>query len=404
MEKKVNQETETLSKSKAKRTERRKEVAKEKREKLISKTISTIIITAIVGVFAVAIGLSVYKAATTTKAISDFSQGLTENGYIDGVSVDSCITLADYESLVVPMNEVAASSEEVDARIQSTLESNKELVTDTSVTIVDGDTVNIDYVGSIDGVEFDGGNSGGTGYDLVIGSGSFIDDFEQQLIGHVAGDEVSVEVTFPEDYSSADLAGKDAVFAVTVNGVYVIPELTDEFVQTYLSDTASTADEYRAYVENSFYETNLQEYLDTYFIDHTTVNSYPKNYVKTLKGLLKYNDEYNLTYYNQMFAQYGMDVYQNVWDTRDGIETEAEYEKELTTRAQESVKTALVYQSLFEKLGLTNDMDTYFAEMTEEYGEEYVTSMKETYGVAYMAQTRMHELVMEYFVENANVQ
>lgn len=404
MEKKVNQETETLSKSKAKRTERRKEVAKEKREKLISKTISTIIITAIVGVFAVAIGLSVYKAATTTKAISDFSQGLTENGYIDGVSVDSCITLADYESLVVPMNEVAASSEEVDARIQSTLESNKELVTDTSVTIADGDTVNIDYVGSIDGVEFDGGNSGGTGYDLVIGSGSFIDDFEQQLIGHVAGDEVSVEVTFPEDYSSADLAGKDAVFAVTVNGVYVIPELTDEFVQTYLSDTASTADEYRAYVENSFYETNLQEYLDTYFIDHTTVNSYPKNYVKTLKGLLKYNDEYNLTYYNQMFAQYGMDVYQNVWDTRDGIETEAEYEKELTTRAQESVKTALVYQSLFEKLGLTNDMDTYFAEMTEEYGEEYVTSMKETYGVAYMAQTRMHELVMEYFVENANVQ
>lgn len=404
MAKNVNQETEALSKSKAKRTERRKEVAKEKREKLIGKTISIIIIAAIVGVFAVAIGLSVYKAATTTKSISDFSQGLTEEGYIDGVNIDSCITLADYESLVVPMSEVAASAEEVDANIQSTLEANKELVTDTSVTIADGDTVNIDYVGSIDGVEFEGGNSGGTGYDLVIGSGSFIDDFEDQLIGHVAGEEVSVEVTFPEDYSSADLAGKDAVFAVTVNGVYVTPELTDEFVQTYLSETASTAADYRAYVENNFYEANLQEYLDTYFIDNTTVNSYPKSYVKTLKGLLKYNDEYNLAYYNQMFAQYGMDVYQNVWDTRDGIETEADYEKELTERAQESVKTALVYQSLFEKLGLTNDMDSYFAEMTEEYGEEYVTSMKETYGAAYMAQTRMHELVMEYFVENVKVQ
>lgn len=404
MAKNVNQETEALSKSKAKRTERRKEVAKEKREKLIGKTISIIIIAAIVGVFAVAIGLSVYKAATTTKSISDFSQGLTEEGYIDGVNVDSCITLADYESLVVPMSEVAASAEEVDANIQSTLEANKELVTDTSVTIADGDTVNIDYVGSIDGVEFEGGNSGGTGYDLVIGSGSFIDDFEDQLIGHVAGEEVSVEVTFPEDYSSADLAGKDAVFAVTVNGVYVTPELTDEFVQTYLSETASTAADYRAYVENNFYEANLQEYLDTYFIDNTTVNSYPKSYVKTLKGLLKYNDEYNLAYYNQMFAQYGMDIYQNVWDTRDGIETEADYEKELTERAQESVKTALVYQSLFEKLGLTNDMDSYFAEMTEEYGEEYVTSMKETYGAAYMAQTRMHELVMEYFVENVKVQ
>lgn len=404
MAKNVNQETETLSKSKAKRTERRKEVAKEKREKLIGKTISTIIIAVIVGVFAVAIGLSVYKAVTTTKSISDFSQGLTDEGYIDGVDVDSCITLADYESLVVPMSEVAASTEEVDANIQSTLEANKELVTDTSVTIADGDTVNIDYVGSIDGVEFEGGNSGGTGYDLVIGSGSFIDDFEDQLIGHVPGEDVSVEVTFPEDYSSTDLAGKDAVFAVTVNGVYVTPELTDEFVQTYLSETASTAADYRAYVENNFYETNLQEYLDAYFIDNTTVDSYPKSYVKTLKGLLKYNDEYNLAYYNQMFAQYGMDVYQNVWDTRDGIETEADYEKELTERAQESVKTALVYQSLFEKLGLSNDMDAYLAEMTEEYGEEYVTSMQETYGTAYMAQTRMHELVMEYFVENVNVQ
>ena len=404
MAKKVNQETEALSKSKAKRTERRKEVAKEKREKWISKTISIIIITAIVGVFAVAIGLNVYKAATTTKSVSDFSQGLTEDGYIDGVTVDSCITLADYESLVVPMSEVAASAEEVDASIQSTLEANKELVTDTSVTIADGDTVNIDYVGSIDGVEFEGGNSGGTGYDLVIGSGSFIDDFEDQLIGHVAGDEVSVEVTFPEDYSSADLAGKDAVFAVTVNGIYVTPELTDEFVQTYLSETASTADEYRAYVENNFYESNLQEYLDTYFIDNTTVDSYPKSYVKTIKGLLKYNDEYSLSYYNQMFAQYGMSGYENVWDTRDGIETEAEYEEELTTRAQESVKTALVYQSLFEKLGLSNDMDAYLAEMTEEYGEEYVTSMQETYGTAYMAQSRMYELVMEYLVENVTVQ
>lgn len=404
MAKKVNQETEALSKSKVKRTERRKAVAKEKREKLISKSISILIITAIVGVFAVAIGLSVYKAATTTKSISDFSQGLTENGYIDGVAVDSCISLADYDSLVVPMDEVTASAEEVEANIQSTLEANKELVTDSSVTIEDGNTVNIDYVGSIDGVEFEGGNSGGTGYDLVIGSGSFIDDFEQQLIGHVAGDEVSVEVTFPEDYSSADLAGKDAVFAVTVNGVYVTPELTDEFVQTYLSETASTADEYRAHVENNFYESNLQEYLDAYFIDNTTVNSYPKSYIKTIKGLLKYNDEYNLSYYNQMFAQYGMDAYQNVWDTRDGIETETEYEKELTTRAEESVKNALVYQSLFEKLGLTNDMDAYFAELTEEYGEEYVTNMKETYGTGYMAQTRMHELVMEYFVENVNVQ
>lgn len=92
--------------------------------------------------------------------------------------------------------------------------------TDTSLTVKDGDTVNIDYVGSVDGVEFDGGSTQGMGTDLVIGSGSYIDDFEDQLIGAHPGDTVEVNVTFPEDYSASDLAGKDAVFTVTVNGIY----------------------------------------------------------------------------------------------------------------------------------------------------------------------------------------
>ena len=91
---------------------------------------------------------------------------------------------------------------------------------DTSLTVEDGDTVNIDYVGTVDGVEFDGGNTNGQGTDLVIGSGSYIDDFEEQLIGAHPGDDVQVEVTFPDDYSNADLQGKDAVFAVTINGIY----------------------------------------------------------------------------------------------------------------------------------------------------------------------------------------
>lgn len=99
-------------------------------------------------------------------------------------------------------------------------ENTGELSTDTSLTVADGDTVNIDYVGTVDGVEFDGGSTNGTGTDLVIGSGSYIDDFEDQLIGAHPGDEVRVEVTFPDDYGSQDLAGKDAVFAVTINGIY----------------------------------------------------------------------------------------------------------------------------------------------------------------------------------------
>lgn len=94
------------------------------------------------------------------------------------------------------------------------------VLTDTSLTVEDGDTVNIDFVGSIDGVEFEGGSTEGTGTDLVIGSGSYIDDFEEQLIGAHPGDTVDVYVTFPEDYGDEELNGKEALFVVTINGIY----------------------------------------------------------------------------------------------------------------------------------------------------------------------------------------
>lgn len=92
---------------------------------------------------------------------------------------------------------------------------------DVSLTVEDGDTVNIDYVGYVDGTEFEGGNTEGSGTDLVIGSGTYIDDFEEQLIGHHPGDTVDVNVTFPDPYqSNTDLSGKDALFKVTINGIY----------------------------------------------------------------------------------------------------------------------------------------------------------------------------------------
>lgn len=105
-------------------------------------------------------------------------------------------------------------SQESDASGSSTLS------TDTSLTVEDGDTVNIDYVGSVDGVEFDGGSTNGQGTDLTIGSELYIDDFEEQLIGSHPGDTVEVNVTFPDDYSSEDLQGQDALFEVTINGIY----------------------------------------------------------------------------------------------------------------------------------------------------------------------------------------
>ena len=111
-------------------------------------------------------------------------------------------------------------SEDSSSEDNSQESSSSTLSTDSSLTVEDGDTVNIDYVGSIDGVEFDGGSTNGQGTDLTIGSGLYIDDFEEQLIGSHPGDTVDVNVTFPEDYNSEDLQGKDALFVVTINGIY----------------------------------------------------------------------------------------------------------------------------------------------------------------------------------------
>ena len=301
----------------------------------------------------------------------------------------------------MPEDEVAAKTEEVEDSIKSTLEQHKESSTDASLAIADGDEVNIDFVGTVDGVEFEGGNSNGQGYDLTIGSGRFVDDFEQQLIGHKPGEEMTVEVTFPADYDGADVAGKDASFAVTINSINVTPELTDEFVTENITEEGvTTAAEYRAFVENNFYEQHLEEFLTNYILENSTVKSYPANYLKKVRAVTKYSDEQMLASYEQMSAYYGISMYENLWDLRDDdVSDELSYELELRERAKETTKDAMVYQALFEDAGLTLDMEAVYAEMIEEYGEESVTQMKETNGEGYMAQNEIREAVIEYLVE-----
>lgn len=122
--------------------------------------------------------------------------------------------------------DVSSSSTETDASEADTTadasldSSESSYSTDSSLTVKDGDKVNIDYVGYIDGKAFDGGDTKGQGADLTIGSGTYIDDFEDQLVGAHPGDKVEVNVTFPEDYGNDELNGKDATFDVTVNGIY----------------------------------------------------------------------------------------------------------------------------------------------------------------------------------------
>lgn len=400
--KKDKSEAADISKSKAKREQRKKEVARERRQKRTAKLIGGIIIAAIVIVIGAAVGKNVYLAAIRTTSDSNLSAGLTADGRIEGVNVKDSLTLVDYANIAVPAEEVSATDEEVEEEITSTLNAHREQSTDSTLAIQDGDTVNIDYVGTIDGVEFAGGNSNGAGYDLTIGSGSFIDDFEQQLIGHKPGENITVEATFPEDYQNdATVAGKDASFAVTINSITVTPELTDEFVAAnFAEEGLSTVEEYRASVENRFHEQHLQTYLDSYITDNSTVRSYPSDYLKKLRAVTKYNDESMLSYYNQMFSSYGTTAYENLWDMMgEEVTDELSYEKNLRERAKETAKTAMVYQAIFEDAGLTIDMDAAIAEMTEQNDEEYVTNMREHYGDGYMAQEEIQQAVMDYLVE-----
>lgn len=362
-----------VSKSKAKRDARRKQVQREKRDANVAKITWTVVAAVIVLGILFVVGRQLYIMAIRTTPGTDYSAGLTDDGRIEKADMAAMVDLADYRNISVPADEVEATAEEVEDEINSMLESYKELSTDEQMVIADGDEVNIDYVGTVDGVEFDGGNSNGAGYDLTIGSGSFIDDFEQQLIGHKPGDEVTVEVTFPEDYDE-EMAGKDAVFAVTVNGIQVTPELTDDFVAENLADTeeVSTAAEYRAKVEEDFYQEHLQDYLTTYVLENSTVNTYPDKYVKATKSVMKNSDENS-----------GMEM-----------EDEIAYEKELTQRARDTVKEAMVYQAVFEDAGLSFDAEAYYNEQVEAMGEEYA----KMYGAGYLAQGEVRQMAIDYLV------
>ncbi len=115
---------------------------------------------------------------------------------------------------------VSASASSAGAVTGTSSSSEKKLDTTKGAVVQAGDTINLDYVGSVDGIEFEGGSTQGQGTDLTLGSGTYIDGFEEAVEGHKVGESFDIHVTFPENYGNSDLAGKDAVFNITINGVY----------------------------------------------------------------------------------------------------------------------------------------------------------------------------------------
>lgn len=162
------------------------------------------------------------------------------------------VTLGKYNGVTVTKIDTSVSDEEVDTEIETQRNANARTITVTERAVQEGDTAVIDFEGFVDGVAFEGGK--GENHPLEIGSHSFIDTFEDQLVGKNTGDEVEVNVTFPEQYQAAELAGKPAVFKVKINEIRAkeLPELNDEFVQDV--SEFDTVAEYREDVKKKLQE------------------------------------------------------------------------------------------------------------------------------------------------------
>ena len=172
--------------------------------------------------------------------------------YTATVAVRPEVTLGEYKGIEVKQRLVEVADSEIEEELKKEQEKNSRLVDVDDRAVEDGDTITLDYAGTVDGVAFDGGTAKDA--TLVIGSNTFIPGFEEQLIGLQAGDEKDVNVTFPEEYHAKDLAGKAAVFACKVNKIQKkeLPELNDEFAQDV--SEFDTLDEYKKDIKERLFE------------------------------------------------------------------------------------------------------------------------------------------------------
>ncbi|MCR5421060.1 MAG: FKBP-type peptidyl-prolyl cis-trans isomerase [Lachnospiraceae bacterium] len=385
-----------LSNSMKKRIERANKQKKNKRSVLANRIISIVILALIAAGVVYLISTAVVKAASKVKPSDDFSACLDESGYIKGVNASSCLTLPEYKGIEIPHSEVDATDTDIENEIIS--QRKQHLDKETKDAIKDGDIINLDYVGTIDGEEFDGGNTNGNGSDLTIGSGTFIDDFEEQLIGAKVGETVEVNVTFPKDYNKEELQGKDALFTCTINGIY--PEFTDEFVSEYLSDNASTVEEYKEYFKEKSFKDNLNNWIENYLDTNTTVNKYPSRYLRQLKSLQKYTSMEEFEYMNQIYTQMYGSGYSDFYEYQGS--TEEMYDKNLTETCKGSEKKMLIYQAIMEKEGIKCTVDDYKAYLKETDGsDEGYESDKERFGDPYLIQSLYKERAYDIIKDNA---
>ena len=325
----------------------------------------------------------------------NYSDIFDENGYIAGVRALDCVTLPeDYAALTLPAGTDEVTEEDIDTYVKQNLLYNASTlpqVTDRAAEM--GDIVSIDFVGTVDGEEFDGGSS--QDYILELGSGSFIDDFEDQIAGHTPGETFDVEVTFPDPYdSNPDLAGKDAVFATTLN---YVADLTDEWiadnVNPYLN--LSTVQELRDYMREDIRYNNMSEAAYQALLEEAQFSEIPadvENY---------FTDLFLQSYCVNMGSSYGMTLEQ-VLSLIDSsmMEETATY---FSAVIEESAQRALLIQAIAEQENLVCDDTVRDANINDVLNTDTPDPYIEAYGENYVRATILRDIVLHQVVDNATV-
>ena len=314
------------------------------------------------------------------------------------------VTLGEYKGIEVQVKSAEVTEDDIQAKVDSLL---SYYATSTDVTdraVQDGDVVNIDYTGYIDGVAFDGGSA--TGASLTIGSGQFIDGFETGLIGANIGDEVKLNLTFPNPYlNNPDYAGKAVQFDVKVNSIQVkeTPELTDEFIANNTS--YKTVDEYKASVKESLEASKAEDVKSdklnnvwNTIIDNCTVVSYPEELVA------QYQTEMN-DYYEQIATNYyGKTLEEYI--TGNGS-TMDDFNKKTLEYGQTSAISEMIARGIAEKESITvsdDEVKEYAQSLIDDgtvTGFDDADAVIEYYSQNYLRLSLTFQKVLEYVEEQA---
>lgn len=310
------------------------------------------------------------------------------------------ITISQYKGVEAEAGDTTeVTDEDVDTQIDSTRQMYAELE-NVDRPAENGDTVTIDYVGTLNGEAFEGGSS--EDYQLELGSGTFIDGFEDGIVGHSAGETFDLNLTFPDDYGSTDLAGKDVVFTVTLKTVSIsnVPELNDEFVQS-ISEDSSTVEEYREEVrqmlEDNYAESaqlTLTENAWSAVMDNTEVKQYPDGAVDEMKNTIREQ-------YQNMADSYGME-FADFLSSYMGMDEDT-FEEQLQTAAENQVKQDLIVDLIIDEENLdVSDaaLEEIYNQYVEDYGFSSLDDLKSAATEEELEDMARLQIVQEFIVDN----